>query len=100
KVRLEAFRNYVRFCENLGIPRSEPNDSLAHLTGIRNVDSLRFVILNSAWYCTGSQRNDQGKLWLGRPTIDELDLPQVHDDRNAVITIGLCHHPSLMLHRQ
>lgn len=95
--RIQAFHNYIQFCENNGIPPTQPITNLSHLTGTRSVNGLTFVVLNSAWYCTG-QPKDERNLWLGLPLIEELGMPCVHALSTSQITIGLCHHAPESLH--
>jgi calcineurin-like phosphoesterase family protein len=89
------FAAYTEFCVELGLPPLRIGNASHRLVGQRDVLGLRFVVLNSAWFCRGD--SDKGKLWIGLP---QLELMQSHDQLvdpdqadNGSITIGLLHHP-------
>ena len=87
-----AFQNFIDFARDFGVPEPQPG----YLSGIRELHGLRFVALNSAWFCRDSQ-TDKGNLWLGLPHLQSL-LP--HDTAkydDEPLTIALVHHPDSWL---
>jgi len=56
------FEAFVGFCEDLGILPVEIGDQSGYLTGKTEKHGLRFVVINSAWFCRGDK--DRDKLWL------------------------------------
>ena len=91
-----SFQNYESFCEAFGVPPSYLEGAPSHLVGERtDADSkLRFITLNSAWFCRGS--DDHGKLWLGWQHLQAL-LPRLDDVVERVIV--LIHHPRDWYHQ-
>ncbi|QRR02466.1 metallophosphoesterase family protein [Dyadobacter sandarakinus] len=92
---LEApFTHFVEFCQKLGIPAFKIGSSDSSLVGERILKGLRFISLNSAWYCRDS---DRGKLWIGYPFLRLLEaqnqLPIVKGNEDAVLTVAVAHHP-------
>ncbi|TWW09380.1 hypothetical protein E3A20_14950, partial [Planctomyces bekefii] len=48
---LETFAAYSAFCKAAKIPAYKLGAASSHLVGTRVVKNIRFVALNSAWYC-------------------------------------------------
>jgi hypothetical protein len=74
------FEAFVAFCSDLGITPLSIGDPKNCLTGIRDIDSLRFVILNSAWFCRGDK--DKDKLWLGKPLLEKMAVNEQLIDKD------------------
>lgn len=89
------FEAYMRFCCEMGIPDLALASHASHLVGVRELKGVRFVCLNSAWFCQG--QHDKGNLWLGLPhlhTMEHADqLPIIDQSGEATPTIALLHHP-------
>jgi len=93
------FDAFVDFCKNMiGISPLEIGDQTGNLTGKIDLMDLRFVILNSAWFCRGD--DDRDKLWLGKPMLEKMaGKKQLIDSDNydvndSPVTIALFHHPN------
>lgn len=92
---LAPFEAYASFCHEMGIPAL----SLAHhhspLVGVRELRGVRFVCLNSAWFCQG--RHDKTNLWLGLPHLHAMEhagqLFLVGNSTETTPTVALLHHP-------
>jgi formylglycine-generating enzyme required for sulfatase activity len=88
----EPFEAFVKFASDLKIPppflQKKPN----HLAGTLELDGLRFVCLNSAWFCRNSEK-DSGRLWLGYPQLHAMNLMDPNDYDSQPITVTLIHHP-------
>lgn len=95
------FIEYQRFYkEKLKVSPMMADAGSSCLMGCRRVNGLRFVALNSAWFCRGDE--DRGKLWLGRPQLEVMNSagqlvdPDTYD--SDPITIAVMHHPPEWLH--
>lgn len=90
----EAFNN---FCKNFGINNlyigDEPQEQ--HIYGTCEIKGLRFITLNSSWFCRDN--SDKTKLWLGLPQLEVMKSKgHLLNDKHyndAPITISLFHHP-------
>lgn len=100
------FREFQKFCCSLKMLKYSVGRKKSYLTGIRYINNIKFVCLNSAWF---SQRNivddkciDVGKLWLGLPLLKYLesrkDFLCFEGHADSVFTILLFHHPFEVLH--
>ncbi|GAB6179036.1 hypothetical protein JCM14036_03550 [Desulfotomaculum defluvii] len=94
---IRPFEAYNKFCDNLGVNSFYigTEKQSQHLYGVCEIKGIRFIVLNSAWFCRGN--SDKGKLWLGLPQLEVIrnkghlvDEKQFHSDP---ITISLFHHP-------
>lgn len=89
------FEAYAEFCTELDVAPLQIAGAAHSLIGQRDLLGLRFVVLNSAWFCRGDE--DKGRLWIGLPQLQlmhsdgQLADPERYDD--GPITIGLLHHP-------
>lgn len=61
---------FVAFCNDMGISLPLIGDRTNCLTGEVDIKGIRFVVLNSAWFCRGDE--DRGKLWLGKPLLEKM----------------------------
>ena len=93
---LLPFSGFSQFCIELNVAPLQVGDAPQHyLFGQREVLGLRFLILNSAWFCRGD--DDSGKLWLGLPQLEVMNAnglitkPNRYDQEP--VTISLVHHP-------
>jgi 3',5'-cyclic AMP phosphodiesterase CpdA len=105
---IEHLENFIRpfeafdtFCKELKIPELHVGKNLFHLIGQRDLKGLRFVVLNSAWFCRGDE--DDGKLWIGLPQLQVMNAasqladPDQYD--SSLITIVVLHHPPECLNK-
>lgn len=95
----EAFENYTQFCVQAGIPPMRFHGEDSWLVGERLVDDIRFVTINSSWFCRDG--DDRGKLWMGLPQLRDLETQgQLGFIENPAtpLTIALVHHPADWLH--
>jgi len=79
------FHAFVGFAGDFGIPAP-------YLFGMRDLRGLRFILLNSAWFCRNSQ-SDRGQLWLGLPQLLAMPLMNPNDYDTSPITVAVLHHP-------
>ncbi|MRN56383.1 tetratricopeptide repeat protein [Paenibacillus monticola] len=96
---INPFSNYSEFCESLGLPFVNLNNFSNYLVGVRDIRGIRFLVLNSAWFCRGN--DDVKKLWLGLPQLQLLES-QGNIKMNSVdhLTISIVHHPSNWFHEE
>lgn len=93
----EPFAAYREFRREMGLPPLRVGELENDLVGYRDVEWLRFVILNSAWFCLDNQ--DKDRLWIGRPQIDVLEaegqLPRKENGSydEGPVTVAVLHHP-------
>ncbi|MCP4349293.1 MAG: metallophosphoesterase [Desulfobacterales bacterium] len=97
---IKPFQAYNSFCKDMmKVPELRIGDKSFNLMGQRVIEELRFVVLNSAWFCRGD--HDKDKLWLGLPQIKVLKAQKQIADRDNydedMITISVFHHPPLWL---
>jgi predicted MPP superfamily phosphohydrolase len=99
---IRPFQKYNDFCKSSGIPAMMFGGEESYLAGAREIDNMRFVILNSAWFAKDNE--DKGKLRVGLPHMKYMEansqLPPVQFDGKGQITIALLHHPSDWLHEE
>jgi predicted MPP superfamily phosphohydrolase len=104
KIFSQPFGTFTDFCKDMGISSPEIDNHPNFLTGIIELASLRFVVLNSAWFCRGDQ--DKDKLWLGKPMLQKMAAnnqlidPNTYDDEKSPVTIVLFHHPQEWLNEK
>jgi len=103
---IQPFVEYQNFCSSLSIPSYLIDDKESYLTGIRLINNIRFVCLNSAWfsqrYKSGDEYIDNGRLWLGLPLLNHFgsqgDFPCFEGHADSIFTIVIFHHPFEFLH--
>ncbi len=89
----DSYKN--KFCQDVKIPQLSIDNKKNNLIGQRVLKDLRFVVLNSAWFCRGD--GDRGRLWIGQPQLkvmesaSQLVNPEKYDSEK--ITIAILHHP-------
>ncbi|MCP4269976.1 MAG: NACHT domain-containing protein, partial [Candidatus Brocadiaceae bacterium] len=94
---VRLFEDYNKFCDEFKIPELSIGEDKYQLVGQRVLKGLRFVVLNSAWFCRGDK--DKGKLWIGLPQLkvmnseSQLVKPEKYDNKDEPITISILHHP-------
>ena len=86
----KAFQNYTEFCKALGIPSLAFGDQESYLTGVRVLDGVRFVSMNSSWFCRDN--TDHQQLWIGIPLLRHLEASNQWPKQD-IPCIGLLHHP-------
>jgi len=90
----KRFNAFSEFCRDHNIPSLNYNDEENYLIGYREIQDLRFIVLNSSWFSLGKE-NDRGKIFIGYPHILEmkkkglLKNPDITED----VTISILHHP-------
>lgn len=95
----EPFADYCEFYKSLGVPQMAFSGDLqdSTLVGVRTVEGITFVVLNSAWFYRGNQTQDQ--MWLGLPHVEIMKkkVPSFTDYDGSNITVGVFHHPNSAL---
>jgi predicted MPP superfamily phosphohydrolase len=94
------FASFTSFCKAAGIPKLQFGNLSSYLVGERALNGLRFVVLNSAWFCKDD--HDQGKLWVGLPHIKFMEASgqlTLHPQQVDRTTVALLHHPQEWLHK-
>lgn len=90
----EAFNN---FCEGFGINNLYIGETKQnqHLYGTCVIKGIRFIVLNSSWFCRDN--SDKSKLWLGMPQLEVMKskghLVDKKHYNDTQLTISLFHHP-------
>lgn len=95
----DAFENYTQFCAQAGISPMRLHGEDSWLVGERLVDDIRFVTVNSSWFCR--KGDDRGKLWMGLPQLRDLEAQGqlgFIEDPSTPLTVALVHHPADWLH--
>ncbi|HEY6343278.1 MAG TPA: metallophosphoesterase [Bryobacteraceae bacterium] len=95
-----AFQSFSEFSERFGVPRYQLGADVSHLVGLRRLDGMSFVAMNSSWFC--KDKDDQGNLWLGLPILKELEahkqIPNNADRPDGGPIIAIFHHPREWFH--
>ncbi len=96
----KAFAQFSAFCSRNNIPKLLIGDFESYLVGFREHSGIRFLSVNSSWFC--KDENDKGRLWIGLEHLRYLDgrkqLPVVAQNPSSRTTICLLHHPKESLH--
>ncbi|MCF0061475.1 tetratricopeptide repeat protein [Dyadobacter chenwenxiniae] len=91
----DVFQNFSMFCQTSGIFPYKVNSEDSTLWGERVVDGIRFVTLNSSWFCKDD--NDKENLWIGQKLLNYLEangqFPEVVGEKDALPTVVMMHHP-------
>ncbi|MFN5075433.1 MAG: metallophosphoesterase family protein, partial [Planctomyces sp.] len=94
----DCFAEYSAYCDAAKIPAYKLGTASSHLVGTRIVKNIRFVALNSAWYCRGE--TDLAQLWVGKNHLEKLQadnlLPAAVESELPVVAI--VHHPPSWWH--
>lgn len=85
-----VFANFSQFCENIGMPKYSLGDLDGYLTGYRCIDGVRFISLNSSWFCR--DKEDSQRLWIGLPLLRHLEA-NGQWPKQAELCVVLLHHP-------
>ncbi|NIM13175.1 MAG: NACHT domain-containing protein [Candidatus Aminicenantes bacterium] len=85
----KPFENYISFCQEMGIVPYSIGTEYSFMVGSRKVEGLRFIILNSAWFC---RKNKMNKLWIGLPHLQIMEASGQLGNKDMV-NIALIHHP-------
>lgn len=92
---MRPFSAFEKFCEDLGIPKLSISNLESNLIGQREITGIKFIVLNSAWFCRGDQ--DRGNLWIGLPQLELMQAKKqiLHPDEfdKGIISIAVVHHP-------
>lgn len=106
-LKVENLENFTRpfeafneFCKELKIPELSIGTNKTNLFGQRDIKGIKFIVLNSAWFCRDNE--DRGKLWMGLPQLELMQasnqIIQPYEYGQGSISIGVLHHPSGWLH--
>ncbi|MFN5197643.1 MAG: NACHT domain-containing protein, partial [Planctomyces sp.] len=94
----DCFAEYSAYCDAAKIPAYKLGAASSHLVGTRVLKNIRFVALNSAWYCRGE--TDLAQLWVGKNHLEKLQadnlLPAAVESELPVVAI--VHHPPSWWH--
>lgn len=97
---LKPFTAFTNFCQSAGVKPFSFGDAESYLVGVRLVEGLKFISLNSAWFAKDDK--DKGRLWLGFPHLKYLEaqgqIKLIHGKPGLPVTIALLHHPKEWLH--
>lgn len=92
---VRPFNNYTAFCAEFPIGILQIGEHVSYLAGVREIEGLNFLVLNSAWFCRDN--NDRGKLWIGLPQLQLMasqgQLFRKEDYDKAPLTLAVVHHP-------
>jgi predicted MPP superfamily phosphohydrolase len=90
----QPFKNYISFCKEIGMRPLSIGKESSHLIGVRKIEWIRFVVLNSAWFCRKSKME---KLWIGLPHLQLMEASgQLVNDQ--IFTVSILHHPPECFH--
>lgn len=99
---LRPFESYENFYSEMNIPKLTLGNGEYSLFGQREVKGLKFIVLNSAWFCRNDQ--DKLKLWIGLPQLQILQSKNqiIHpkEFNNGIISVAVLHHPISWLHEE
>lgn len=91
----EPFAAYQAFHTAMGVPPLQLGIRESTLVGHRDIEWLRFVVLNTAWFCLDN--DDQGHLWIGRPQVESMEASGQLAGRASYdedpVTVAVLHHP-------
>ena len=92
--RSKRFYQFSEFCEDHDIPHFIFNNQENYLLGFREIQEIRFIVLNSAWFSLGGEI-DRGNVFIGLShLLDMKDKEQlIQSDLAEDITISILHHP-------
>lgn len=103
----EQFPFFNNVCRNLDMEPLRnfdilpPNHIVPYVMGIKEIDGIHFVVLNSAWnsFPRDEQNgSDHGQLLLGRRPMESMfDAAEIKKDE---LTVLLFHHPLGWLHEE
>lgn len=97
---LEPFKEYINFCKKANIPSLELGEEESSLVGTCDINNIRFLVLNTAWFSKDNE--DKDKLWLGLPHLELMQangrISVLKNNQDAPITVALMHHPADWLH--
>jgi hypothetical protein len=85
-----AFRNYTEFCKTFGIASFSFGTQESYLTGVRVLDGVHFVCMNSSWFCR--DKTDHQNLWIGLRLLRHLEANGQWPEQ-GIPCVGLLHHP-------
>ena len=91
---LDCFPEFTDFCKRVGVRGYSFNKQESYLLGQTDHQGIRFVAVNSAWFCKGE--DDKNKLWVGLPHLRQMEadgqLQKVSDSPPLPVVV-LIHHP-------
>lgn len=94
-----SFAHFTEFCRQANIPPMHIHGQESWLVGERPLDGIRFIAVNSSWFCRAG--NDRNKLWVGLPQLQDLESQQQLgriEDPATPLTVALVHHPPSWWH--
>ena len=98
---LDCFSEFTNFCSRVGVRPYSFNKQKSYLLGQTDLRGIRFVALNSAWFCKGP--DDKNNLWVGLPHLRQLEADgqlQTVSDSPPHPVVGLIHHPGDWWHEE
>jgi Calcineurin-like phosphoesterase/NACHT domain len=85
-----AFSEFSQFCQDFGTAPYELGNDKSFLTGVRHIDGVRFVSMNSSWFCR--DKTDTKNLWIGLPLLRHLEAAGQWP-KDDMPCVALLHHP-------
>lgn len=89
---LDCFSEYTNFCKRVQVRGYAFNNHTSYLLGQLDHRGIRFVALNSAWFCRGD--DDKSRLWVGLPHLRKMEadgqLQKTNESPSP--TVALVHH--------
>ncbi len=85
------FDAFANFAGDFGMPAPMLHGSPNRLAGVVELHGLRFICVNSAWFCRNSA-TDRGRLWLGLPQLQSMQLMREDKYDEAPVTVAVLHH--------
>jgi predicted MPP superfamily phosphohydrolase len=91
---LDCFSEFTAFCKRAGTRAYSFNRQESYLLGQTDHRGIRFIAVNSAWFCKGD--DDKNRLWVGLPHLRQMEadgqLQKVSDSPPLPVVV-LIHHP-------
>ncbi|PQP85055.1 hypothetical protein C0Q44_11340 [Paenibacillus sp. PCH8] len=94
------FSDYIEFYTKINCPPLEINQKENFLVGSRELKGIKFIVLNSSWFCRDNA--DARKLWIGLPHLEMMNSEEniTRDVSSRKLTISVLHHPVSWLNEE
>ncbi len=90
----ERFKYFSNFCSSLNIPPYKIGDQDSYLVGYREMDGIKIIACNTAWF--SFEQDEHSKLWLGLEILRYLEskrqLVSAGSPPDNGLCIALMHH--------
>jgi len=89
-----GFAEFTAFCKRVGLRTYVFHKEESYLLGQTDFKGIRFVAMNSAWFCKGE--DDKNNLWVGLPHLRQMEADeqiQKVSDSPPLPVVVLIHHP-------